>query len=150
MGTSAEVDSAIQRLQLPSHVCRRLTDADARPVFERVLNSFVGGDDRRWWWEAFTGEPVSRRVNDGWRLLTQLVPDPDQPVWFIVEDDQLPSYPVYEATPTAIERVIGECVGFFEYYLVAKDMSWLLCENHHDHLVGVGSPITSRLTQFVA
>ena len=96
--------------------------------------------------EAFVGKSVSRKVDNGWKLLAHVVPDPDQNVWFIAEDDQLPSYPVFDATPEAAGQVIGECFGF-EYYLIAKDMTWLLCENHHDYLIAVGEPVASRLSQ---
>jgi hypothetical protein len=85
-------------------------------------------------------------VNNGWKLLTTLTPDPNEHVWFVAEDDQLPFYPVFDATPKAAEQVIGQCFGF-EYYLIAKDMTWLLCENHHDYLIGVGDPVATRLAQ---
>jgi len=74
----------------------------------------------------------------------EIVPDPNERVWFIAEESRLPFYPVYEATPNAAQRVIEECYGF-EYYLVAKDMTWLLCENHHGWLIGVGELICDRL-----
>jgi hypothetical protein len=51
---------------------------------------------------------------------------------------------VYDATPAAAQAVIGECYGF-EYYLIAKDLSWLLCENHHDTLIGIGEVVRSRI-----
>jgi hypothetical protein len=146
VSTRAEINAAIQALELPSQTCRALPDAEAKVVFQQALDEFVGGDDRRWWWEAFTRKSVSRRVTDGWRLLTTLVPEPDGLVWFIAEDTDLPFYPVYEATSVAIEKIIGECFGF-EYYVIAKDMSWLLCENHHDLLIGVGEPVMSRLAR---
>jgi hypothetical protein len=141
-----EINAAINTLGLPSQICRALLDAEGWEVFHAALTKFTGGDDRRWWWEAFSDEAIGRRVKDGWRLLTTLVPEPDGLVWFIAEDTDLPFYPVYETTPAAVERILGECFAF-EYYLVAKDLSWLLCENHHDSLIGVGEPIVTRLAQ---
>jgi hypothetical protein len=144
--TRDEINAAIRSLGLSPTIFRALSDAEAQAIFQSALTHFVGGDDRRWWWEAFTDSSISRQVDDGWRFLTTLVPEPEKSVWFIAEDDQSAFYPVYDATPIAASQVIGECVGF-EYYLVAKDMSWLLCENHHDMLIGVGEPIESRLAQ---
>ncbi len=63
-----------------------------------------------------------------------------------MEDDQLPFYPVYEGTPEAIQAVIGECYGF-EYYLVAKDLSWLICETHHDDMIAIGTEVEEHLRQ---
>lgn len=85
-------------------------------------------------------------MEDGWRLLTEIVPHPDTAVWFIAEDCDRPTYPVYDAKPAAIKQLLGECFAF-EYYLIAKDWSWLLCENHHDTLIGLGEPIKSRLAR---
>jgi hypothetical protein len=144
--TRTEIERAVKSLQMPASKFRALPDAEAESVFQAALKHFVNGGDRRWWWEAFVGKSVSRKVDNGWKLLACVVPAPDQNVWFIAEDDQLTSYPVFDATPEAVEQVIGECFGF-EYYLIAKDMTWLLCENHHDYLIAVGEPVASRLSQ---
>jgi hypothetical protein len=78
-----------------------------------------------------------------------LVPDASEHVWFIVEDDSLPFYPVYDAIPRAISAVIGECYGF-EYYIVQRDLEWLLCENHHNRMIGVGKNVEERFRRYGA
>jgi hypothetical protein len=144
--TRAEIDRAVETLQLPESTFRAIANAEAVAVFDQALANFVEGGDRRWWWEAFIGESVSIQVSDAWKLLSRVVPNVDDHVWFIAEDDTLPHYPVFDATPMAIERVIGSCFGF-EYYLIAKDMTWLVCENHHDYLIAVGEPVVTRLSR---
>jgi hypothetical protein len=57
----------------------------------------------------------------------------------------LPYFPVYDATPAVVQQIIGECYGF-EYYLIAKNLSWLLCENHHDMVIAVGG-VRQRLEE---
>ena len=52
-------------------------------------------------------------------------------------DVDLPFFPVYDATPATIQRVIGQCYAF-EYYLISKDLGWLWAENHHDTMFAVG------------
>jgi hypothetical protein len=52
---------------------------------------------------------------------------------------------VYDATPAVVQQIIGECYGF-EYYLIAKNLSWLLCENHHDMVIAVGG-VRQRLEE---
>jgi hypothetical protein len=66
-----------------------------------------------------------------------VVTDASERVWFVAEDEQLPYFPVHETTPAIAQEVIGECYAF-EYYPIAKDLSWLLCENHHDVLMALG------------
>jgi hypothetical protein len=143
MSTSTQINAAVKALGLPLCACRPLLEAEAKAIYGQALHHFVAGGDRRWWWEAFIGVCVSRKCADGWQRLAELTPDPNSLVWFVVEDVESPFCPVYEATPWAIEKIIGECSAF-EYYLVAKDMRWLLCENHHNILIGVGEPVISR------
>jgi Family of unknown function (DUF6756) len=99
-----EINAAIKKLGLPSKVCRALPEAEAREVFHAALKKFTGGDDRRWWWEAFSDEAVARQVADGFLVITRLVPRPDELVWFIAEDADQPFYPVYETTPPLSKR----------------------------------------------
>jgi hypothetical protein len=141
-----DIDAAIQSLQITPDLFRPLSDAESAQVVRQVLDKFVGGVQRTWWWEALGPGAVSRHVQDGFKLVAEIVPAPDEIVWFIAEDDDNSGFPVYEATPRAAQQVIGEC-AYFEYYLVAKDMSWLLCENHHDVLIGVGEAVTTRLAR---
>lgn len=141
-----EIEAAVLSLKLSPHRFYELPEAQAKSVIQQALDRFVTGGDRRSWWEAFKDHSVSRRVTDGWKLITTLVSEPNIPAWFIAQDDQSPFNPVYEATPTAAAQVVGECFGF-EYYLIGKDMSWLLCENHHDLLIGVGEPVTIRFAK---
>jgi hypothetical protein len=82
--------------------------------------------------------------DDGWRRIPEIVPDPKESVWFIVEEDQLPHYPVFETTPKIACQIIAECYGF-EFYLIAKNYDWLVCETHHGAIHAIGSPVEQRL-----
>ena len=116
-----------------------------------VLEHFVASGDRRWWWEDFREESVSCRFpdNDSWRHLPELVPDPEERVWFIVEDNTSAFYPVYEANSYAVRDVISECYAF-EYYLADKQKKWLLCETHHSVVYAVGSEVQERLRRIAS
>jgi len=141
-----EINEAATRLQLPVEKFRALPELEARKIFDTALAEFVSGGDRRWWWEAFSKPSyfLDPAGDDGFKYITQIVPDPEEVVLFIAEEDQLDFYPVYEGSAEVITQVIMECYRF-EYYLIAKDMSWLLCENHHNRLIGVGETIIERL-----
>ena len=143
-----EIQTAIERLGLNESDIRLLPDDAGRTVFKAALTHFVASGDRHCWWEDFRVPSTTIRFADqkGFERIEKIVSNKREKVWFIVEDDQLPFYPVYEATPEAVQRVVGECYGY-EYYLVAKDLSWLLCETHHDDLIGIGIEIEERLRQ---
>jgi len=144
-----EIHAAVEKLGLSAQIFRELPDSEGESVYRIALRHFVPVGEPRWWWEHFTSAAsVDFPAGDGWKHIIELVPDASEHVWFIVEDDSLPFYPVYKATPTAIHAVIPECYGF-EYYIVQREFQWLLCETHHNKMVGVGSVIEERLRGYV-
>ena len=139
-----EVNKAITHLNLQDAI--RLVD-DNGELYLELLQHFVEGGDRRWWWESFKDESESITIEDGkgFERLGKIVPNSDEVVWLVVEDEQLPYYPIFECSVSDAVSVIGECFAF-EYYLTPKSKKWLICENHHDYVIGVGCEITKRLS----
>ncbi|MBL4671801.1 MAG: hypothetical protein JKX81_06040 [Arenicella sp.] len=119
-----EVETAINKLGLSEEV--GLYDDESGALYNDLIGYFVEGGNRRWWWEAFSqpSEALSSSDPKGFERLSELVPDAKERVWFVVEDDQFPYYPIFEASTEHAIQIIGECFAF-EYYLVPKDMSWL-------------------------
>lgn len=146
-----EIDRARTSLSLPEGEFRRLPDPQARVIYSDLLVTFVDGDNRRWWWDAFKQKSTAVQFNDdkGFNRIPSIVPDSKEIVWFIAEDGMNAFYPVYEGTPEAITKVLGECYAF-EYYIVPKSKQWLLCENHHGYVIGVGNVIEERLAKAIA
>lgn len=139
-----EIDRALVSLQLHGKVSR-LSHAEADEVNRAVLSRFADGNDRRWWWEAFPqSESVSFDGNLGYQIVPTLVPSIHERCWFIVEGQENGPYPVYDASPEEAVSIIGECFGF-EYYIVPKDLSWLVCENHHGRVIGCGRSIEEAI-----
>jgi hypothetical protein len=147
MSIREEIDDARRRLGLSTDQFAEVEDGQARELTAAFLSRFTGGEDVRWWWERFTPPVASARFSDGkgFTRISVVVPDANERVWFVAEDAELPYFPIYETTPALAQQVIGECYGF-EYYIIAKDLSWLLCENHHDRLIAVGA-VHDRLTE---
>lgn len=143
-----EIQNAIQELGLNEAEFNPLGDEAGGCVLKAVVSHFVTSGDRRWWWEDFRFPSTGVRFTDqrGFERLVKIVPDGMAKVWFIAEDSRPPFFTVYEATPETIQAVIGQCY-FFEYYLVAQDFSWLLCENHHGNLIAIGKELENRLQQ---
>lgn len=141
-----EINQAVARLGLSSTAMRQLLAPQSTDVFGAALDHFVSSGDRPYWWEDFRQEGMSVCFEDGqgWKRVPEIAPASDELVWLIAEDGSLPHYPVFETTPKIASLVIGECHAF-EYYLIAKDLSWLLCENHHNVLCAVGTLVEARL-----
>jgi hypothetical protein len=138
-----EIENAIAKLKLEKDVIR-LDDGEVKTVYLDLLATFVEGGDRRWWWESFKLPSRSKGYEDGkgFERLTKMVPDSKEKLWFIAEDVQLPYFPIFEASAEDVVKIIGECFAY-EYYLVPKHKRWLLCENHHDNIIGVGDEVLS-------
>jgi hypothetical protein len=148
MSIRDEIDDARRQLRLSTEQLAEVEDGRARELTTAFLARFTGGEDVRWWWEYFPMPAAAVHFDDGkgFTRITAIVPDPDERIWFVTEDDQLPYFPVYETTPAIAQQVIGQCYGF-EYYLIAKDLGWLLCENHHDTLFATGAVHDRLLAQ---
>jgi len=145
-----EIRKALAKLKLSRRVFRELPDNEAEVVYRRALRHFVPEGEPRWWWEHFSSyAAVDFPAGDAWQHITEFVPDANEESWFIVEDDSLPFYPVYGATPSAIHAVIAECYSF-EYYIVQRELQWLLCETHHNRMIGVGTVVEQKLRNYLA
>jgi hypothetical protein len=146
----SEVERAISSLGLESQV-HRLSKKEESSLRSQLLSAFVQDQSRRFWWEAFSQPSAEIHIPDGtgFTRLTEFTPEPDEPCWLMVEDFESNEFPIYEATPQLAVRLIGECHGF-EYYLIAKDRRWLICENHHNVVIGVGSEVVAAINQAAA
>jgi hypothetical protein len=143
--TSGTIFQATCELEFDADRFRRLDDLKAAEVYETALRRFVSEGSPQWWWEHFTmSTSLPFEAGDAWTKLAGLVPDPTEKVCFIADDDGSPGYSVWEADVRDIAAVVGECSAF-EYYIVEKGFGWLLCENHHDVLIGVGAQVEEKL-----
>jgi hypothetical protein len=139
-----EIANAIEALHLDVSDIRLLDKIDGKKVFDDLLTHFVKSGDRRWWWEDFKDVSFSFSGNTKpFELLNEIIPETKDKVWLMVEDDQEDFYPIYETRPEIISQIIGECFGF-EYYLIDKNKDWLICENHHNQLIGVGDKLRTK------
>jgi len=143
-----EIFGAIQKLSMNDEF-HLLGDDETENLYKDLLNTFVIGGDRRWWWESFAKPSKSIKFDNDKAFLeiTAIVPDQNETVWFIVEDDQMPYYPIFEATPENILSVIRKCFAF-EYYIIPKSKQWLLCEDHHNCLHGVGAQVIDKMKKY--
>jgi hypothetical protein len=139
-----EIQSAIVQLGLDDGAIRLLPQDESRPLYYDLLEHYVNGQDRRWWWEDFKEPSAGILCHDqqAFKILPSLVPDESETVWFMVEEDQLDHFPIYVTSPIVATAIIEECYGF-EYYLIARDRRWLICENHHGRLIGIGDIVKS-------
>jgi hypothetical protein len=139
-----EIVNAIGTLNLDGSDIQLLDKAEGRKIFDDLLTHFVNSGDRRWWWEDFTQKSFSfSDYERPFEVLNEIIPETKEKVWLMVEDDQEDFYPIYEVRPQIVQQIIGECFGF-EYYIISKNKDWLICENHHNRLIGIGDKLRTK------
>jgi len=150
MSIREAIEDARRRLGLSVEQLAEIEEKRALTLTAEILARFTGSIDSWWWWEHFTLPAATAHFADGkgFARITAVVPDAGEKIWFVAGDDERPNFPVYETTPAVAQQVIAECYAF-EYYLVAKDLGWLLCENHHDLMMGLGD-VHDRLLAYRA
>ncbi len=139
-----EINSAIKSLSLESEAAR-LPETQAETVRNDIQSKFVNGNGL--WWEHFV-EPTASvwfKAGDAYQSLTRFVPKPDENCWLLFESPDAAGLVIYELTPSTAVKILGECAGC-EYYLVSKDLDWLICENDHDVLIGSGEPVVRAMS----
>lgn len=133
-----EIFEAIQTLSLATNDIELLDEKNGHEIYAQCLDRFVKSGDRRWWWEDLKDPSFSISDHKNpFEHLEEYIPNLENHVWLMVEDTEEAFYPIYDCHPRVIEKLIGECFGF-EYYIISKDLQWLLCENHHSRLIGAG------------
>ena len=134
-----EIDAAVKLLNIDSLSFVRLSPKQNENLYQRLLKKFVASGERQWWWEDF--KLASYNFDEHPNRMAQLrkiLANIKEKVWFMPEDDEYDFYPIYESVPALIPDILSECF-FFEYYIISKKENWLICENHHNHLIGINS-----------
>ena len=131
-----EVDSALAALGINAERWFKLSPAQARHACQEARGRFVAGAPRSWW--LALRHPAERHAfpnGDGCEFVRALVPSSDERCWLIPETEET-DLPVYDVLIADLPRVLGQC-RFFEYYLVGKNLDWLVVENDHNEVLVV-------------
>ena len=137
-----ELEQAIKTLNFSRDIIDRTDIEFNKKLYFTLLEKFVEGKDRRWWWEAFKKSFQFQSFDYPPEHFNAIIPNLNQHVWFMIEDDHESFYPIYDVDPKFLKSILDECFGF-EYYIINKKQTWLLCENHHNILIGIGEGLRS-------
>jgi hypothetical protein len=122
-----------------------------RDVFRQILAQFCNRGlellNATWVWEHLVGPRQAIQTDRPLQYLATLLP-PHERVWFIAEDwpgtKKDGNYWLYDTTVDTALRVLGQAHAF-EYYIIKRNLSWLVCENHHDIVMGVGDEVVNAM-----
>ena len=130
-------------ISIPEAVMTRIPDEVQADTLQRITDKFLFASDAAWWWEVLN---VPNRTLPGRSVgdILDICPDPDAAIYFVPCDTR--PLIVYRSTPLSSTRILNEC-PFFEYALIAVDLSWMLIENHHGAFIVAGDLSHLNLTK---
>jgi hypothetical protein len=131
-----EIDSVVAALGVDLGGWLKLSPAQAHEVYHAAKDRFVEGDPRSWWL-ALKQPADCHEVpkGDGCMVVHTLVPPSNERCWFIPETEEAELL-VYDILVADLSHVLGDC-QFLEYYLVGKNLDWLVVENDHNEVLVV-------------
>ena len=133
-----EIANAIYTLLLTTVDIQLLDNKKGLEIYTKCLTTFVKSGDRKWWWEDFKDISFSiSNLERPFEHLEEYIPQLNNHVWLMVEDNEEDFYPIYDCNPRLIGKIIDECF-VFEHYIISKNLKWIICENHHSRLIGAG------------
>lgn len=114
-------------------------------IHEKFTNCKETQINKKWWWSSFLSPIDSFCPDDVFESLSLLINE-NETVWFVIEDERKvhEHYWLYEGKIRPIIKVLNE-LSFEEYYVVSKKLDWIICENHHNFLIGSGESIVEKM-----
>ena len=154
--TRNQIEAARRSLGIAANELELVAPHRAPAVLRRISDKFTTlghlAEDRLWWWEHLKGRQATHWPTS---LLQGVRGRIDQTgvYWFLAEESesQKRGFPfwLYLGNGAAILRILAE-TPHFEFYVVENHLEWLLCSNHHNALIGVGTDMVSRLEKLVS
>lgn len=148
-----DIEKALKTTGLSSNDFKLVNPYEYEKVLVAILDKFTTlgkkGLNCSWLWNSFKDPKSSIQLDYPPPYLKKLVAL-EEKVWFVAENQgrtkQHGNFWLYEGKVATIIDILGEMYSF-EYYIVSKKFEWLLCENHHEILIGVGSSMVERIEQ---
>lgn len=128
-GLRAELSAALRKCGLSDQ-----EPNNKQEILEKIQDAFVVGNPRAWWTNLKI-KPIVRNYegDSGYLHIGELAPSSEESVWFLVDEDNEEKF-LFDVPLHAVPEIIKEC-RYFEYYIAAQDLQWLLAENDHGDLL---------------
>lgn len=143
-----KINEIKRNLQLSDEDFQLVRLTKYQQILHSILNKFTSlkvNQINKWWWDSFPDPIYYFHPENVFNSLSLLI-DHKESVWLVIDDEskKLEHYWLYEGGIYAIISVLKE-LPFQEYYIVSKKLEWIICENHHNYLIGCGEPIINKM-----
>ena len=152
--TPNKVLSAAHKLGFSRDLFRQVGPTQWEGVLKRVFERFAKTHDTgvMWLWDHLTCQGESAQSSCGATDLASMCPK-ETDVWLLVEDfdgtRNHGNYWIFEGAFGAVIDVLSE-MHAIEYYIVDRRLDWMVLENHHNTLIGVGERAESFVSKLRA
>ena len=147
-----DIEKVKKEISLNGNSLKEVSHFEYEEILKKINSEFLTTnkyDDEIWWWQSYKDlkrYAIHFREGYAFEILDKLLPNKDTRYWFIASEGN-GKYWLYESGIEVIKKIIQEMYGF-EYYIVDKKYNWVLCENHHDILIGLGEEISDKLWKY--
>ncbi|WP_217190152.1 DUF6756 family protein [Pseudomonas shirazica] len=131
-----EISQAFDKQQLS-----RVEPTHKKEILSKIQSTFIKGNPRAWW-TSLRSKPNIQNFDDntGYLHLCELAPKPLEDVWLIADEDNEEKL-LFSLPFKNIISILDDC-RHFEYYIVDKQLSWMIAENDHGDLIFCSAPET--------
>lgn len=127
----SELEEAFSILNLSENDIKKCSLAKSDEILKATMNIYVEGNPRSWWMNL-TCPHIAYDYDFPSDHILRHMPSNEEKVWWIPETEKESLY-VYDVSPKVINKIM-EKTAPFEYYVVAKDLSWVVIETDHGEL----------------
>ena len=127
----SEIEEALVKLNLSEDELRKCSPEEAFSIQKKVMQLYVEGNPRSWWM-GLKKPHLAYDYDFPSDYITVHMPKSESRVWWIPETEK-ENLCVYDVIPNVISRIM-EQVAQFEYYVVGRDLDWIIIETDHGQL----------------
>ena len=125
-----EIITAVNALNIN---CTEVDEKQSQEVIKRIIKKYTTKNENTYLWEEII-DCVSVNNKDAWQWINDFIGDWEV-ILFFNSADEKKSF-VFKNGEDLVS-VLGETYGF-EFYITNKDLTYLMCFNHHDILIASG------------
>lgn len=121
-----------EALALNGLVAHEIANKDE--VLSAIESIFVKERPRAWWLSLAAKPKIYTFTdNSAYLHIEEVAPPTADDVWLIADEDNEEKL-LFSLPLSKIKSILEEC-RFFEYYIVDKNLTWLLAENDHGDIL---------------
>lgn len=114
---------------------KEVSEENCRQILEKITNSFLSTEKTSiWLWENLLAYEALSDSN-GWSYIKDFVRD-NCCIMFFNQDEEKKMFEISNGKD--LQCILSETSGF-EFYIIDKNCSYLICFNHHDALLACGN-----------